>query len=888
MTPERWQRIQELFHEAEGLATLDQSAYLERACGRDLTLRKQVETLLAHDQTFTTDLQAMVGQAAIEIAEPVEGQVGNYTIVRRIGEGGMGVVFEAEQMHPRRRVALKVIRAGRFATERTHRLFQREAEVLGRLQHPGIATIYESGVMGDQQPFLAMELVTGRPLDQWLEQEQPPRSLRRDDVAGRLRLFRAICDAINYAHQNGVIHRDLKPSNIFILEDRATQPGTQSGSSSRALVKILDFGLARVHEQGDATVLTEAGMVQGSVPYMSPEQARGETHRVDMRSDIYALGIVLYELLTHRHPYLDRFRGLAEALPKILDAAPRPMREFAGRVDDDLETITRKALEKDPAQRYQSVSALVADLDRYVADLPIVARPPSTWYQVRKLIQRHRTMFGAALLTLVLLVAFTITTLVQSRQIRAERDRANREAESSRQIADFLTDLFRKANPAESKGVLTARDLLRAGKERVRRELGKEPEIQARLLETIGDSFNVVGPLEEAKATLEESIRLRERLDGPEAKANAKPWSSLSDTYFNLGDFRNAVLANRRALAIREKHLGPDHAEVAKEQSTLAMSLVAAGELAEARQWMERAVASDRRTNRGETEDGGTRMETLAMVLRRSDDFSGAARAAAEAVRILKKTAGESATGHAYNELGIALKMTGRWAEAEEAYRTAIRIAEPVYGADHPNLAVLRNNLATTLSPQGKYAEAEELARRSLEAFQKAMGNNPRGADLHVARAEALLGLRRYTDARGEIERALALNRGAYGEKDWRTRGARVWLGRLELASGRPAAALEQAAAALADLDSAGRTRMEAGYAYRLRGQALAAQGDLAGAAAAFEQSLEAFTPRFGKDYFETRESAGLLAGVFVRHGKKDRALEIRARYGVSGDDQKR
>lgn len=226
-------------------------------------------------------------------------------------------------------------------------------------RYPGIATIYESGTAEDGQPFLAMELVKGVSLDQWFQGEAQLLALRKEQVRRRLALFQSICDAIAYAHQNGVIHRDIKPSNIMLAETE----GDTSSSNPAPAVKILDFGLARFTETyGEGTFQTEAGIVQGSIPYMSPEQASGDAGRIDLRSDVYSLGVLLYWLLTHHHPYLEKSEGLTAALVHIAEAPPTPFRHWCARYDDDLETIVLKALEKDPNQRYQSVSSLSADL----------------------------------------------------------------------------------------------------------------------------------------------------------------------------------------------------------------------------------------------------------------------------------------------------------------------------------------------------------------------------------------------------------------------------------------------------------------------------------------------------------------------------------------------
>src|SRR5579872_2419323 len=314
----------------------------------------------------------------------LQGQVGSYRIIRKLGQGGMGMVFEAEQQDPKRLVALKVISAGIFAAEHSIKLFEREVKALARLKHPGIAAIYEAGQTEGGQRFFTMELVIGQTLSEYLASH----SLSQTEV---LRLLLTICDVVTYAHQRGVIHRDLKPSNIMVQE--------QDGA---AIVKVLDFGLARITDD-DQTYVTEAGAMRGTLAYMSPEQVRGNPDEIDLRTDVYALGVILYEALTGRLPHeLDKLsihetaRVICEEPPMRLEDAIRSR----GRADEDLCTIVHKTMEQDRSRRYASVSAVADDIHRYLANQPIQGRPPSAVYHIRKLVARHRMVggFGATVL----------------------------------------------------------------------------------------------------------------------------------------------------------------------------------------------------------------------------------------------------------------------------------------------------------------------------------------------------------------------------------------------------------------------------------------------------------------------------------------------------------
>ncbi len=333
---------------------------------------------------FSTGLQA-VTTAAQPPQRLIPKQIGPYQVIRRLGEGGMGVVYEARQHKPDRLVALKVVRGGRHVDEYRIRLFEREAQALARLRHNGIAGIYEAGRDEDGQPYFAMELVDGIPLTKYARNNL----LSRRE---RLTIFQKVCDAVTHAHLRGVIHRDLKPSNILV--DASGEP------------KILDFGLARITdpEGTSQTETLQGGRIMGTLPYMSPEEARGDRDALDVRSDVYSLGVVFYELMTDALPYDVQRTSLPNAVRIICEQAPKPPASLDRSLGGDIDTITMKALDKTPTRRYQSIADFNEDIERYVTNKPIRARRPNPIYQARKFVARHpySSLFSLALIAVVL------------------------------------------------------------------------------------------------------------------------------------------------------------------------------------------------------------------------------------------------------------------------------------------------------------------------------------------------------------------------------------------------------------------------------------------------------------------------------------------------------
>ncbi len=529
MQPEHWRQIERLYHAALERDANERAAFLAEACAGDKTLRGEVESLLLcdaraenfieapaleiaaqlHAEEQTQSKQA-TGQAAercdtfsatrIGPSSPESGSspvtsvfVGDYRILRKLGEGGMGVVYEAEQQHPRRPVALKVIRGGRLVDEYLIKLFQREVQALARLKHPGIAAIYESDLTEDGRHYFAMELVRGVPLLDYVKGQRLTGTQAPIGIRHQLELFLKICDAISYAHQRGVIHRDLKPANILVADESGDQ--SLGGSAlSRVEVKVLDFGLARITDEDWAGVsgLSGVGQIKGTVPYMSPEQIRGNPAEIDVRTDVYALGVILYEMLTERLPYEFEHATLPQAIRIICEEAPKPPSRARSeardresrkteRIDRDVETIVLKALEKHPERRYQSAAAMAEDVTRYLANQPIQARPPSALYQFRKLVARHKAPFVFLATLFMLLLGFAITMAAQSARIARERDKAvaaELAAEQQRDAAeqarnaerDQRTATEQARNAEQEQRLLAEANLARAEEQRMRAE----------------------------------------------------------------------------------------------------------------------------------------------------------------------------------------------------------------------------------------------------------------------------------------------------------------------------------------------------------------------------------------------------------------------------------
>jgi eukaryotic-like serine/threonine-protein kinase len=676
-------------------------------------------------------------------------RIGSYRILSIIGEGAMGVVYEAEQDRPHRRVALKVIRPG-FGDVARLRRFEHESEFLGRLQHSGIAQVYDAGVADTPhglQPYFAMELVRGRALNHYVTER--PLSL-----AERLWLFIQICDAVDHAHQKGVIHRDLKPANILV--DASGQP------------KVLDFGLARaVNADIRSTLHTGAGEMVGTIAYMSPEQVSGDTDQIDTRSDVYALGVIAYELLSDRSPYDLHRKPLAEMARIIREDEPTRLSSVMHRLPHDVETIVAKALEKDKTRRYGSAADMAEDVRRFLRDEPIVARPPSTVYQIGKFAKRHKAVVGGvAAVFAVLLVAVVVSSWLAIRARRAEAmadmraAEARREAAKAQAVTKFMQDMLSAANPENAQGRnVTVRDALdEAAKKVDGGTLSGEPDVESAVRTAIGTTYEGLGLFDAAGRQLNAALETR-RKTGADALLVAQSMFDLARTEMLRGNLKESEPLLRDALTIKRQRLGNRHRDVAALLNALGSQQVRAGSLDTAEPLLREALAIRREVLGPSDPDVASTLNNLGLLLRNRGDLTSAAPMLREALDLRREKLGRDHPDVVIQTVNVALVLEdlGDHAAAETYAREALETRRRILGNEHPAVANTLRVVADTLAGAGDYSRAEPLYREAIAIARKGYGEQ------HAETGRMQAGLGWVLVRAGEYARAEPLLREAAG-----------------------------------------------------------------------------------------------------------------------------
>lgn len=666
--------------------------------------------------------------------------IGPYKVLSLLGEGGMGEVFLAEradrQFH--QRVAIKLVRRSALSAQIQGRL-KIERQILATLNHPNIARLLDGGEMVDGTPYLVMEYIEGEPIDQFCDR-------RELSIDARLKLFMTVCAAVHSAHQNLIVHRDLKPSNVLV--------------TAEGVPKLLDFGIAKVldsREMMHTIAVTQMDVRLMTPDHASPEQIRGDP--ITTASDIYVLGVLLFELLTGRKPFAgdtDHLGELARAICQEPPLAPSSAlrREIRGQepsdhsakvrsttlsklqreLRGDLDNIVLMALRKEPERRYASAAQFAVDIQRYLDRLPVLARPDSWTYRSGKFLQRHKLASVLAAAALVVLIGFSITTYIQSNRIALERDiataqrsRAELERERAEEVSAFLIELFEVADPSEARGnQVKAREILDRGASRIEHELKNQPELQATMLDTIGRVYSSLGLIKEAEPLVEHALKVRRALPGQNDASVASSLYNLADIYIRKGDLARAETLATEALSINRQVTGNESRETA------------------------------------------TSLGHLGYIKLRGGDVDAAEALLLNSLNISSAQLGPKSPRIApiLDALAEIRAYRGDLAGAQDLYERALKIVGESYGQDHPNYVDYLHNLATVIQRRGDFTRAEALYRESIELYRRILGDEHPDTITALSNLGWLLATKRdFREAEEMYREALSLDRKVHGAK---------------------------------------------------------------------------------------------------------------------------